>query len=66
LSGANEQPQRAGYIFLFFCFMMGLQLLWVKMFVPETKGISLEDMQHKLGIDVEPEPADPVALPQQT
>jgi sugar porter (SP) family MFS transporter len=54
LSGANEQPQRAGYIFVFFCFMMALQLVWVKMFVPETKGISLEDMQHKLGIDAEP------------
>jgi len=54
-SGANEQPQRAGYIFLFFCFMMFLQLIWVKTMVPETKGISLEDMQHKLGI--EPEPA---------
>ena len=53
LSGANEQPQRAGYIFLFFCFMMGLQLIWVKVFVPETKGISLEAMQRKLGIDAE-------------
>ena len=53
LSGANEQPQRAGYIFLFFCFMMMLQLVWVKTMVPETKGISLEDMQHKLGIEPE-------------
>jgi SP family arabinose:H+ symporter-like MFS transporter len=53
LSGANERPQRAGYIFLFFCFMMVLQLIWVKTFVPETKGISLEDMQHRLGIDAE-------------
>ena len=52
-SGANEVPQRAGYIFLFFCFMMVLQLVWVKTAVPETKGISLEDMQHKLGIDQE-------------
>ena len=52
-SGANEQPQRAGYIFLFFCFMMFLQLIWVKTMVPETKGISLEDMQHKLGIEPE-------------
>jgi sugar porter (SP) family MFS transporter len=51
--GANEQPQRAGYIFLFFCFMMVLQLAWVKLYVPETKGISLEDMQHKLGIEPE-------------
>ena len=53
LSGANEQPQHAGYIFLFFCFMMVLQLIWVKAFVPETKGISLEAMQYKLGIDAE-------------
>ena len=42
-----------GYVFAFFAFMMVLQLLWVKAFVPETKGISLEDMQRKLGIDVE-------------
>lgn len=41
-----------GYVFLFFCGMMVLQLIWVKAMVPETKGISLEDMQHKLGIDV--------------
>ena len=46
-----------GYVFLFFCFMMVLQLVWVKCFVIETKGISLEDMQHKLGIEMEPEPS---------
>lgn len=46
-----------GYVFLFFCFMMVLQLVWVKFMVIETKGISLEDMQHKLGIDAEPESA---------
>src|SRR5271163_4455972 len=44
-----------GYVFMFFCCMMVLQLLWVKLMVPETKGISLEEMQHKLGIDAEPE-----------
>ena len=55
LSGANEHPTQAAYIFLFFCFMMVLQLIWVKFYVPETKGITLEDMQHKLGIDVETE-----------
>jgi SP family arabinose:H+ symporter-like MFS transporter len=38
-------------IFGFFCFMMVLQLIWVKFMVPETKGISLEEMQHKLGIE---------------
>ena len=51
LSGANEHPQRAGFIFVFFCFMMMLQLVWVKLMVPETKGIALEDMQRKLGIE---------------
>ena len=45
-----------GVVFLLFCGMMVLQLVWVKFMVPETKGISLEDMQHKLGIDSEPEP----------
>lgn len=47
-----------GNVFLFFCLMMVLQLIWVKVMVPETKGISLEQMQHKLGIDAEP-PAVP-------
>jgi sugar porter (SP) family MFS transporter len=40
-----------GYVFLFFCGMMVLQLVWVKLWVPETKGVSLEQMQHKLGIE---------------
>jgi SP family arabinose:H+ symporter-like MFS transporter len=44
-----------GYVFLFFCGMMMLQLVWVRFMVPETKGISLEDMQRKLGIAAEPE-----------
>jgi len=52
-TGANEQPQRAGYIFGFFCFMMFLQLVWVKTMVPETKGITLEEMQARLGIEPE-------------
>jgi hypothetical protein len=30
--------------------MMCLQLLWVKTMVPETRGISLEQLQTKLGI----------------
>ncbi|HEY4417345.1 MAG TPA: sugar porter family MFS transporter [Verrucomicrobiae bacterium] len=50
VSGAEAQPQRAGYIFLFFCGMMALQLIWVKFMVPETKGVPLEQMQEKLGI----------------
>ena len=48
LSGANEHPQLAGFIFLFFGFMMVLQLVWVKTMVPETKGVSLEDMAARL------------------
>jgi len=39
-----------GYVFTFFCFMMILQLLWVKLKVPETKGVSLEKVQKQLGI----------------
>jgi MFS transporter, SP family, arabinose:H+ symporter len=35
-------------IFGFFCGMMVLQLIWVKFFVPETKGVSLEQMQKEL------------------
>lgn len=35
-------------IFAFFAFMMGLQLVWVLVKVPETKGISLEDLEKKL------------------
>lgn len=39
-----------GYVFLFFCAMMVLQLIWVKTMVPETKGVPLEQMQKRLGI----------------
>jgi MFS transporter, SP family, arabinose:H+ symporter len=39
-----------GSVFLFFCIMMVLQLIWVKTMVPETKGVPLEDMERKLGI----------------
>ena len=37
-----------GYIFLFFCGMMVLQLIWVKTMVVETKGASLEQIQKRL------------------
>jgi len=40
-----------GYVFLFFCFMMVLQLIWVKTMVIETKGVPLEQVQKKLGIE---------------
>jgi MFS family permease len=39
-----------GVLFGFFAFMMVLQLVWVVTLVPETKGISLEEMQARLGI----------------
>lgn len=41
-----------GFIFLFFCVMMVLQLLWVIFMVPETKGRPLEDIERDLGIDI--------------
>lgn len=41
-----------GYVFVFFCFMMVLHLLWVLTMVPETKGLSLEEVQQKLGVQV--------------
>lgn len=40
-----------GYIFSFFAGMMVLQLIWVKMMVPETKGVPLEQIQRQLGIE---------------
>ena len=39
-----------GYVFLFFCGMMVVQLIWVKAMVVETKGVPLEQMQKLLGI----------------
>jgi hypothetical protein len=38
-----------GYPFVFFSFMMVVQFFVVLFTYPETKGISLEDMQKKLG-----------------
>ena len=37
-----------GYAFLFFCAMTVVQFIVVLMFYPETKGVSLEEMQKKL------------------
>ena len=38
----------AGVVFAFFAFMMVLQLIFVHFIMPETKGISLEDLSKKL------------------
>jgi sugar porter (SP) family MFS transporter len=40
-----------GGIFAVYAFMMVLQLIWVIFVMPETKCISLEEMQKKLGIE---------------
>lgn len=40
-----------GYVFAFFCFMMVLQLIWVKAMVPETKGVPLEEIEKELGVE---------------
>lgn len=40
-----------GVLFAFFCFMMVLQLIWVKLMVPETKGVPLEEIQKIFGIE---------------
>lgn len=40
-----------GYVFLFFCGMMVLQLIWVKTMVYETKGVPLEQIQKQFGIE---------------
>lgn len=40
----------AGTVFAFFTFMMVLQLIWVKVAVPETKGVPLEQMEKQLGM----------------
>jgi len=40
-----------GYVFLFFCGMMVLQLIWVKLMVSETKGVPLEQIQERFAIE---------------
>jgi MFS transporter, SP family, xylose:H+ symportor len=39
-----------GHTFAFYAAMMVLQLLWVLLVMPETKGVSLEQIQRKMGI----------------
>jgi len=45
---ANDPRIGPAKIFLFFTVMMLLQLLWVLLKMPETKGISLEQLESKL------------------
>ncbi|HTS11155.1 MAG TPA: sugar porter family MFS transporter [Candidatus Limnocylindrales bacterium] len=40
-----------GYPFVFFAAMTAIQFIVVLFFYPETKNITLEEMQHKLGIE---------------
>ena len=40
-----------GHTFAFYAGMMVLQLLWVLLIMPETKGVPLEQIQKKLGIE---------------
>ena len=44
-----------GYIFAFFTCMMVLQLIWVSTMVPETKGVPLEQIQKRLGMELAPD-----------
>ncbi|RMF27058.1 MAG: MFS transporter, partial [Bacteroidetes bacterium] len=48
-----------GPIFAFFSFMMVLQLLFVWKMMPETKGVSLEELQERLVGKAAPVPATP-------
>ena len=45
---ANNPNIGPAKIFLFFAFMMVLQLLWVLFKMPETKGVPLEQLEAKL------------------
>jgi sugar porter (SP) family MFS transporter len=46
---ANNENIGPAKLFLFFAAMMVLQLLWVLFKMPETKGITLEELEEKLG-----------------
>ena len=45
----------ASLTFAVFCSFMILQLLWVLLVMPETKGVPLEDIKRKIGIVEEPD-----------
>ena len=40
-----------GHTFAFYSAMMVLQLIWVLRVMPETKGVPLEEIQRRLGIE---------------
>ncbi len=46
----KSSPQGGYYSFIFYSFMMALQLFFVWRYLPETKGKSLEEIQKELGI----------------
>lgn len=56
---ANSPDIGPAKIFLFFMAMMFLQLLWVLFKMPETKGVSLEEMENTIGSS---EPTEQTAL----
>jgi len=54
LVGKPDAPgasQAGAKVFAFYAAMMVLQLVWVLLMMPETKGVPLEEIQKKLGIE---------------
>lgn len=52
--GKSDAPgagQAGAKVFAFYAAMMVLQLIWVIVMMPETKGVPLEQIQRKLGIE---------------
>ena len=47
----HDRRSSGGHAFAFYAVMMVLQLVWVLLVMPETKGVPLEQMQQKLGIE---------------
>lgn len=43
--------QSGGHTFAFYAVMMVLQLVWVVRVMPETKGVPLEEIQRRMGIE---------------
>ena len=48
---AGETGQYASYAFGFFAVMMVLQFFMVLRYLPETKGLSLEELQKRMGVE---------------